>query len=138
MKNKTLFQIVSGFVGSAIVFLFGGFDLHVQALLFCMITDFIIGIVGACIFHSSNKSDSGRLSSNALFKGLIKKCVCFLMVAVCYRIDLALGLNMLRKSAIIGFICGEVISIVENMGLMGIPIPNQIKKMIDVLNKKES
>lgn len=111
--------------------------MHIQALFFAMACDFVIGIVGACIFHSSNKSESGRLSSNALFKGLIKKCISLCMVALCYRIDCMLGLDILRNGAIIGFICGEIISIVENMGMIGIPIPKQIKQMIDILNKKD-
>lgn len=138
MKLKIIINTLIGILGGIMLYLFGGFDLHIQALFFAMCTDFILGIISACIFHSSNKSTTGRLSSNALFKGLVKKCVVLVMVALCYRIDCMLKINILRNGAIIGFIAGELLSIVENMGLIGIPIPKQVKAMIDVLNTKDT
>ena len=51
-------------------------------------------------------------------------------------IDLAIGVSYIRDTVIIGFIANELISIVENAGLMGIPLPSVITKAIDVLTKK--
>ena len=136
MKVRHIFDAILGAFGAVVFFLFGGIDLHIQTLFFAMVFDFLLGIVGACIFHSSNKTNSGRLSSDALIRGLVKKCVVLTAVALCYRIDCMLGINICRNGAIIGFVSGEVISIIENMGLIGIPIPKAVKNVIEVLNKK--
>jgi len=138
MKNKTIFDFIIGAGGSAILFLFGGIDMHMYALFYAMVFDFILGIVGAMIFHSSNKTNTGRLSSDACIKGLIKKCAVFFAVALCYRIDCMLQIDYLRNAAIIGFVMSETISIIENLGLMGVPIPKSLKNVIEVLNKKIS
>ena len=59
-----------------------------------------------------------------------------LFVWVAYRIDLTIGTNYIRDAVIIAFIANELISIVENAGLMGVPMPDVIVKAIDVLQKK--
>ena len=59
-----------------------------------------------------------------------------LIVLIAYRLDLAIGVNYIRDAVIIGFIANELISIVENAGLMGVPMPSVITKAIDVLAKK--
>ncbi len=58
------------------------------------------------------------------------------MVLIACRLDIALGTNFIRDVVIIGYIANETISIVENAGLMGLPIPNAITKAIDVLQSK--
>ena len=58
------------------------------------------------------------------------------MVLVACRLDLVIGSNFIRDSVVIAFIANETLSIVENAGLMGIPIPAVIVKAIDVLKKK--
>lgn len=57
-------------------------------------------------------------------------------VLVAYRIDLILGLDYIRNAVIIAFITNELISLVENAGLMGVPLPAVITKAIDILQKK--
>ena len=59
-----------------------------------------------------------------------------LFVWVACRIDLTIGTNYIRDAVIIAFIANELISIVENAGLMGVPMPDVIVKAIDVLQKK--
>ena len=59
-----------------------------------------------------------------------------LIVLIAYRLDLAIGTSYIRDAVIIGFIANELISIVENAGLMGVPMPGVITKAIDVLTKK--
>ena len=58
------------------------------------------------------------------------------LVAVAYRLDILIGTDYIRYTVIIGFICNEVISLIENAGLMGVPVPNVIEKAIDVLKNK--
>jgi toxin secretion/phage lysis holin len=62
--------------------------------------------------------------------------VILLVVLVAYRLDLVLGSTFIKDAVIIGYIANETISIIENAGLMGIPIPDVIKKAIDILKKK--
>ena len=57
-------------------------------------------------------------------------------VLIAYRLDLVIGTNYIRDTVIIGFIANELISIVENAGLMGIPLPAVIQKGIDILTSK--
>lgn len=59
-----------------------------------------------------------------------------LFVLIAYRLDLAIGVNYIRDAVVIGFIANELISIVENAGLMGLPLPTVITKAIDILTKK--
>ncbi len=59
-----------------------------------------------------------------------------MFVLIAYRLDLALGLDFIRATVIIGFMANELISIVENAGLMGIPIPGVLGKAIDILTQK--
>lgn len=69
---------------------------------------------------------------------MCRKCVTLLFVLIAYRLDLAIGVNYIRDAVIIGFMANELISIVENAGLMGIPLPAVIQNAIDVLTKKST
>ncbi|MFR4029870.1 MAG: phage holin family protein, partial [Coprococcus sp.] len=68
--------------------------------------------------------------------GLCRKGMSLLFVLIAYRLDLAIGSNYIRDAVIIGFIVNETISIVENAGLMGVPLPEVINKAIDILTSK--
>lgn len=126
-----------GVVGSFIASLFGGWDTALVTLLIFMLVDYMSGLVVAGLFHASNKTESGTLESKAGWKGLCRKCMTLLFVLIAFRLDLALGVNYIREAVIIGFMANELISIVENAGLMGLPLPDAITKAIDVLTKKE-
>jgi len=76
------------------------------------------------------------LESKAGWKGLCKKGMTLLFVLIAYRLDIAIGTSYIRDAVIIGFMANELISIVENAGLMGLPLPAIINKAIDVLQSK--
>ena len=101
-----------------------------------MTIDYISGLIVAGVFHKSPKTDTGSLESGTGWKGLCRKVMTLLFVWVAYRIDLTIGTNYIRDAVIIAFIANELISIVENAGLMGVPMPDVIVKAIDVLQKK--
>lgn len=122
-----------GMVGSFVASLFGGFDAGLCTLLIFMAVDYISGLIVAGVFHASPKSNSGTLESKAGYKGLCRKSMALLFVLIAYRLDLALGVNYIRDAVIIGFMANELISIVENAGLMGVPLPEVVNKAIDVL-----
>ena len=126
-----------GVIGSIIASLFGGWDTDLVTLVIFMGIDYVSGLVVAGIFHNSNKTESGALESKAGWKGLCRKCMTLLFVLIAYRLDLALGVNYIRDAVIIGFMANELISIVENAGLIGLPLPDAINKAIDVLTQKK-
>lgn len=125
-----------GMLGSAIASIFGGWDTGLVSLLIFMALDYVSGLVVAGVFHKSNKSDTGSLESKAGWKGLCRKCMTLVFVLVAYRLDLVIGTNYIRDAVIIAFLANELISLVENAGLMGIPLPAVITKAIDILQKK--
>lgn len=125
-----------GAVGSGIAALFGGWDTGLVSLLIFMALDYVSGLVVAGVFHRSNKTNTGSLESKAGWKGLCRKCMTLVFVLVAYRLDLVIGTNYIRDAVIIAFMANELISLVENAGLMGIPLPAVITKAIDILQKK--
>lgn len=125
-----------GAIGSMIANAFGGWGEDMTTLIIFMGIDFAMGLLIAAFWGKSNKSESGKLNSNSAWKGLIKKGVSLLVVLVAHRLDLLLGLDFIRTAVIIAFCANELISIVENMGIMGVPLPAVIVKAIEVLQKK--
>ena len=116
--------------------MFGGWDTGIGTLVLFMSIDFLSGLAVAGIFKKSTKTENGALESKAGFKGLCRKCMTLLFVLIAYRLDLAIVTNYIRDAVIIGFMANELISIVENAGLMGLPLPAVLSKAIDILTKK--
>ena len=125
-----------GVVGSTIASFFGGFDAALMTLLIFMGVDYATGLIVAGVFHKSEKTENGALESRAGWKGLCRKGVSLLVVLVACRLDMIMGSNFIRDATVIAFIANETISIIENAGLMGVPIPSVITKAIEVLKKK--
>ena len=133
---KAYFCILVGIIGSMITKLFGGWTSDMKTLVIFMAVDFAMGLIVAGVFKKSGKSKTGALDSNAGWRGLCKKCVSLLFVLVAHRLDITLGTDYIRSITVIGFITNELISIVENAGLMGIPLPEIIERAIDILKNK--
>lgn len=134
MKNAICTSI--GVIGSFVASLFGGWTASLTTLLIFMGIDYVSGLVVAGVFHNSPKTDTGALESRAGLKGLIRKCSMLLFVLVGHRLDVAVGTAYIRDAVCIAFMANELLSIVENMGLMGVPIPAVITNAIDILKKK--
>lgn len=137
MQGKNILAIFIGIVGATITTLFGGWSVGLTTLVIFMAVDYISGLLVAGVFKSSPKSKSGALSSKVGYKGLCKKGMSLLIVLIAYRLDLLVGTNYIRDAVVIGFCVNELISIVENAGLMGIPLPPILIKTIDVLVNRE-
>lgn len=133
---KSIICSIIGTVGSAIAYALGGWDASVITLLVFMAIDYITGFILAIVFHKSPKSQTGAYDSKAGWKGLVKKCITILFVVIAVRLDMLLNTTYIRDAVCIAFIVNELISIVENAGLMGIPIPAIITKAIDILKSK--
>lgn len=132
---RATFCGTAGAVGSLLTSLFGGWSSDLSTLVICMAVDFLTGLIAAALCKSG-KTDSGGLSSSVGFKGIAKKVGIMLLVLIAHRIDLVLGTNYIKTAAVIAFIVNEVISIVENAGLIGVPMPAIFKKAVDLLKGK--
>ena len=126
---------VAGVIGGFFAALVGGWDSALITLIIFMAIDFTTGMIAAAMGKSKH-SKTGRLSSKAGWVGLAKKFCILLMIIVAVRIDIMIGTTYIRDATCIGFCVNELLSIVENTSLMGIPYPPAIKKGIDVLQKK--
>lgn len=131
MKNKIC--VILGTIGGFLSAAFGGWDGALTTLVIFMAVDYVSGLVVAGVFHKSKKSHSGALSSIAGWKGLCRKCMSLLFVLVGYRLDVVLGTGYIRDALVVGFLSNELISITENAGLMGIPLPSVVQKAIELL-----
>ena len=133
---KTMICTGIGIVGSTVASAFGGWDAAMITLISMMVIDYLTGVLVAGVFHNSPKTENGTLESKAGWKGLCRKGVTLLIVLVAARLDIILGTGFIRDAVIIGYIANETISIIENAGLMGVPIPAAIEKAIEVLQSK--
>lgn len=136
MRASILYSTV-GVVGGFIAMVFGGWSDALITLIVFMALDYVTGLIVAGIFKKSKKSENGALESRAGFKGLCRKGVALMIVLVAVRLDIIMHTTYIKDAVIIAFVVNESISIIENAGLMGIPIPSVIAKAIDVL-KNES
>ena len=133
---KETFCTAVGLIGAAIASLYGGWDAALQTLILFMAVDYVTGLIVAGVFHASPKSRTGALESRAGWKGLIRKGETLLIVLVACRLDAVMATSFVRDAVVIGFICNETISIVENAGLMGLPIPAALTKAVDILKQR--
>lgn len=136
MKNSQVLSVLIGTIGAAITTVFGGWTAGMTTLLIFMTIDYVAGLVVAGVFKQSKKSESGALESRAGWKGLSRKCMTLLFVLIAYRLDLLIGTSYIKDAVVIGFCANELISIVENAGLMGLPMPKVITRALDVLIDK--
>lgn len=134
---KSIILTCIGTIGGGIAALFGGWTSAMTTLIIFMIIDYITGLIVAGVFKKSGKSENGALESRAGFKGLCRKGMILLILLVACRLDLALGTSYIKDAVCIAFVVNETLSIIENAGLMGVPIPAVITKAIDVLKSKE-
>ena len=123
----------AGAVGGFIMTLFGGWTTAMTTLVIFMGIDWISGMICAGVFRASDKTENGGLSSKVGFRGLSKKCMILLFVLVGTRLDLIFGTPFVRDAVCTAFILNELISIIENAGLMGVPVPKVMARALDIL-----
>ena len=133
---KQTFCTLFGLLGSALCWAFGGWDSALLALVICMSVDYISGSLVALVFHNSRKSETGAYNSAYGLKGLCKKGLMLLFVIVAVQADNLLGSDYVRDAVCIGFCTNEILSIVENLGLAGVPMPQAVVKALEQLQTK--
>ena len=136
MKTKHVFTFITGLVSTFVIHYLGGWDFALQTLVMFIVIDYVTGMYVAGILHKSPKTKSGGLSSEKGFHGIIKKIMLLVFVAIMYRLDLFFNIDYLRNGTIVAYCVNELISIIENAGLMGVYVPEIVKRGIDLLNRE--
>ena len=131
IKNGILavFSVIGSFAANSL----GGWDASLQVLIALMVTDYITGVLVAAVWHKSSKSSSGTLNSVAGFKGILKKCAILILVWIGVLLDQALGSAYARTAVVLFFVGNEGISLLENIGLMGVPFPAFLRRALEAL-----
>lgn len=134
IKNVVLISLSA--VGSSVAKYLGGMDEMLTVLLVFMLIDYVTGVAVALFFHKSTKTESGGASSKEGFKGIVRKMCILMLIGIAHCLDAVMGVEYMRMLAILFFLGNEGLSILENMGLMGVPFPNFIKKALEVIKDK--
>lgn len=134
---KSIVLSVCGAVGSFIAGALGGWDTALITLVSFMAIDYATGWILAVVFKKSHKTESGGYSSAIGLKGLCKKVMILLLVVVANLLDQQIGGSYIRDGVCVAFIINEAMSIIENAGLMGLPIPKALTNALDVLHEKQ-
>lgn len=121
-------------LSAVFAYLLGGFDPLLQLMCIAMLIDFLTGLILGGVFHKSTKTKSGTLNSKSLLKGAFKKVCQILLVIMITRLGATIGDGYFcRNTALLFFITNECISILENMGKMGVKYPKWLKSSLEVL-----
>ncbi|MEK4579767.1 MULTISPECIES: phage holin family protein [Bacillus] len=123
---KTFIATFGGFCG----YFLGGWDATLKILVTMAVIDYLTGMIAAGF--------NGELKSKVGFKGIAKKVVLFLLVAAATQADAVLGTNSaIREATIFFFIGNELLSLLENAGRMGIPLPQALTNAVEILGSKQ-
>ena len=118
--NQLSFATIGGFIG----WFWGGCDGLIYALITFVVIDYITGVMCAIV--------SKNLSSEIGFKGLFRKVLIFMLVGIANVIDMQIigAGSALRVAVIFFYLSNEGISILENAAFLGVPIPDELKKVL--------
>lgn len=122
--------------GGIVIKALGGWDGALQLLAACMAADYATGLVVAGVFKKSGKTAGGGLESHAGFAGLLRKGAILLVVFLGTLLDSLPGGGFVRPAVCCFFISNEGLSVLENLGLMGVPYPAFLRDMLEALRKK--
>lgn len=126
---KEVLQSIIAVVSTGLVYLLGGFDVSLMALVIAIVLDYISGVLKAYV--------TKELSSRIGLKGIIKKVGVLLVVMLAVIIDnVTGGTGAIRTLVIYYFVANEGLSVIENLGQAGVPIPQSIKKSLKALKKE--
>ena len=123
--------------GAVLAKALGGWDESLQALITFMAVDYVLGIIIALVWKNSPKTEDGSFESNASLKGLFRKGGILAIVYMAVQIDMLAGnSSYIRNTVILFFIANEGFSIIENLGIMGLPMPEVIKNAFAAIKKQ--
>ena len=126
----TWIQLMLAAVGGWLGWFLGGTDGFLYALIAFVVIDYITGVMCAIVDH--------KLSSAVGFKGIFKKVLIFIMVGVGNIIDVQVPgqAGVLRTAVIFFYLSNEGVSMLENAGHLGLPIPAKLKEVLEQLHDR--
>lgn len=125
-------------LGGAAAGLFSPRPEGLTALCVLMAADYLTGVLTG-FFGKSAKSPTGRLSARASFMGLLRKGLILLVVLIAALADRYTGGTGMLQNMTVGFyLCNEGISVLENLALLGVPVPPVLKNALDALPKEKN
>lgn len=126
---ETLVKSAVAVGGAVTTHLLGEWSPLLTVLCTFVVIDYVSGVIASSI--------EGKLSSRVGLIGIARKVFIFAMVAIAHQVDTALGdQHLLRDATIFFYLANELLSIIENAGRVGIPVPAPIQKAVEVLKKK--
>lgn len=130
-NGRTLAQSIIAAAGTMATYLWGGWDAVIMALVVMVVLDYVTGLTASWV-HGRLDSDRGR-------RGIVRKVGIFVAVAVANVIDQTGGLGepVLRTVVAWFYLGSEAISIVENLGEIGVPIPERLRNALARLREEE-
>ena len=136
MKIKYIIELIISSIGTMLINIIGKPTDELLILLMLMVIDLITGTLVSAVWHKSSKTKSGKLSSRAMFKGIVKKLLTLVIVVIAYQLDILLNINIIRYIVIITLIIEEILSIIETITLTGLKVPTIITKGLDILERR--
>jgi toxin secretion/phage lysis holin len=121
--------VTSAILGAIISYTFGLWTETLTFLLVLMAIDYFTGIIAAV------REGSG-LNSNIGFWGLTKKALILLVMLIAHRLDVLLGVDVIMGSSVFFYIANELLSVIENYGRMGLPLPDRLRRIVQVLRNR--
>ena len=132
MNEKQIFNALVAATGSLFTYIFGGWDTCLIVLVGFIAIDYITGVLSGIIQQ--------KLNSHVGFKGLLRKATIFLVLIVAVLLDRLLnkGIWVFRTLVCYFYIANEGISILENCGKCGVPLPQKLVNTLEQLKNKEA
>ncbi len=125
---KYIFNFFTSTVLTTVLYFLGGWDMALKTLLIIIALDYLTGVCDAI----ANKKINSKIGA----KGIIKKVGYLIIVAVSVQLDQIVGdTGAIRNLVIYFFVANEGISILENWGSMGLPLPEKVMEVLEQLKK---
>lgn len=126
------FYSFTAIFGGVVGYLTGEWSAPMYALLVLMGIDFVTGVIKGAM-SKSEKTENHKLQSSAMFIGLLRKFTCLLVVAAAHWMDVVMDITVIRDACVMCFIANELLSLIENCGAIGVPIPEKLRDCVEEL-----
>lgn len=133
---KKIALTIGYYIACIFIAVVGEWTPSLTTLCVVMALDYATACILAVVWKKSPKTNTGGLSSSVAIKGVFKKVGYFIVIIIAHRLDLLFNTDVTKSSVICFLISGECLSVIENLGTMGVPIPKFLKDCVEVLKNK--
>ncbi|SLJ98062.1 MULTISPECIES: phage holin family protein [unclassified Paenibacillus] len=127
---SNVIKMVSAAMGAGAGYLFGGWGILINILLIFVVVDWVTGWAAAWIKH--------ELRSRVGFEGIARKAAIFLVITISHFVDIIVtgGTGLIQDAVIFFYLANELLSITENLGRMGVPMPDVLRNAVKIFESK--